>query len=148
MAYEQVSQRFGEFAAARDLSGSALGVASGGVDGYLKFAILVSPTGAVPASTTLRPDWQVDVATGPTVRTMGVIQNRPEITEGVTLYCSGMVMVRAGGVIAAGQDVMCDATARAVVLDTSNVANLRQGRALEGATAADQVITILLREQF
>lgn len=73
--------------------------------------------------------------------TIGVRQNTPNQNEGTTIVNSGISMVEAGGVVAAGDKVQSDATGRAIAAASGkHVA----GIALEAASGAGIIIAVLL----
>lgn len=78
---------------------------------------------------------------------LGVLQNKPQYTgEACTIAISGVSRVRVGAAISAVGGVKVDSTGRVVpwVAGTDDQ-DLRVGTALETATTADQLISVLLQ---
>lgn len=72
----------------------------------------------------------------------GVLQNKPAASgRASTVAIDGVTKVRAGAAVTAGDDLTPDSTGRAVTAATGDIVG---GRALEAATAANQVITMLI----
>jgi len=82
----------------------------------------------------------VDVA-GAGARSMGVLQNKPKLGQGASVVDRGITKVVAGAVIAIDARVSSDAAGKAV---TSASGNSVEGRALEAAAAADEIISVKL----
>ncbi len=78
-----------------------------------------------------------------TDRTIGVLQNTPNINEAATVAVSGVVKVEAGEAVAVGGVVKADATGRAtdVAIATSEI---ELGIALTAAGSAGELIEVLL----
>lgn len=72
---------------------------------------------------------------------IGVCQISPDLNEAMTIVCSGVSFLVAGGAIAPGDYVSADATGRAVV---AGAGTRRLGRALETASGAGIQIAVLL----
>lgn len=72
----------------------------------------------------------------------GVLQNKPgAAARAATMAIDGVTKVRVGAAVTAGDDLTPDSTGRAVTGATGDVIG---GRALEDATAANQVISMLI----
>lgn len=83
--------------------------------------------------------------TGDGLKTDGVLQNKPAAAgRAGTLAIDGVVKVRAGAAITAGDDVSVDASGRAVTAITGDVV---AGRAMEDASGANVVVAVLLDKQ-
>lgn len=75
---------------------------------------------------------------------IGVLQNKPDDGEIAEVGIAGVSKVVAGGAVALWANVQSDATGRA---EAAAAADYSQGIALEAATAAGQIIAVLLRPQ-
>lgn len=75
---------------------------------------------------------------------LGVLQDKPEDTQIGSLGISGVSKVIAGAAVTRFDNIASDASGRAV---TAASGNYSQGMALEAATAAGQIIAVLLRPQ-
>jgi predicted RecA/RadA family phage recombinase len=75
-------------------------------------------------------------------RVIGVNQGKPNTGEAVEITHSGISKVYAGAAVAAGDEIMSDATGRAI---TATSTNQRIGVALQAAAAANVLIAVLLR---
>jgi hypothetical protein len=75
---------------------------------------------------------------------VGVLQNKPDDTQAATIGVKGVSKVVSGAAVAAGAIVATDAAAKAV---TAVSGDYGQGIALQAATAADEVIAVLLKPQ-
>lgn len=76
--------------------------------------------------------------------TVGVLQTKPTAGQIGEVAVAGVTKVLAGAAVSRGANVQSDATGRAIAAAT---ADYSQGIALEAATAAGQVIAMLLRPQ-
>lgn len=84
---------------------------------------------------------QCGLATAATDTVVGVLQNKPQgLGHAATVALSGVTHVEAAGAVAAGDQVTADTVGRAVT-STTNV----KGIAIHSATAAGQLIPVLLR---
>lgn len=76
-------------------------------------------------------------------RVVGALQNKPNaLGKPCTVMQSGISKVVAGAAVTAGADVMSDATGRAIA---ATATNRRAGVAMAAATAAGELIPVLLR---
>jgi redox-sensitive bicupin YhaK (pirin superfamily) len=83
---------------------------------------------------TLENDGTVDLADADAENCIGVLLNAPASGEAATVAISGKVMVEAGGVIAAGAEVVTNTAGEAVTLTASSSATaVTMGYALEAA---------------
>lgn len=86
---------------------------------------------------------QVGLVTASTQVTVGVMQNKPQVTgQAATVAIDGVSNVMAGGAVAAGDVVKSDTTGRAV---TSGDGSDARGVALTAATGANTLISVLLK---
>jgi hypothetical protein len=86
---------------------------------------------------------QVGLSTAATDRSVGVMQNKPQVTgQAATVAIHGVSMVMSGGALAAGDLVAADANGRGV--STATAADAR-GIALAAAGAADELVPVLLQ---
>lgn len=83
------------------------------------------------------------VAAASTDAVVGVIQNKPNTGEEVELTVLGVTKVVAGAAVAAGAEVMSDASGRAITAAAAAGANRVLGYALDAASAAGEIITVL-----
>lgn len=73
---------------------------------------------------------------------VGVLQNKPQtVGSAATVAIRGISLVTAGGAVAAGDYVAADAEGRGVTGDAATA----NGIAIEAATAAGQLIPVLLK---
>jgi hypothetical protein len=84
----------------------------------------------------------VNVCAASTDVPVGVLQNKPLAGEAVDLGLIGTTKVVAGAAIAAGAEVMSDAQGRAIT--ATGAGNSVFGRAVSAATAAGQIIELLI----
>jgi len=85
---------------------------------------------------------QVGLATGATDKVVGVLLNKPQTPgSAATVGIFGVVFVSAGGAITAGASVGPDGNGQAIDAGANAVA----GYAISGATAAGQLIPVLLK---
>lgn len=85
---------------------------------------------------------QVGLATAAADAVVGVLQNKPqEPGSAATVAIAGVVLVSAAGAVTAGVAVGPDASGQAVAAG----ANAPAGFAIEAATAAGQLIPVLLK---
>lgn len=75
---------------------------------------------------------------------IGVLQNKPTDGKIAEVGISGVSKVIAGGAVSLWDNIQSDATGRAA---TAASGDYSQGIALEAATAAGQIIAVLLRGQ-
>jgi hypothetical protein len=75
---------------------------------------------------------------------IGVLQNKPTDAQVAEVGVSGVSKVVAGGAVSLWDNVQSDGTGRAA---TAASGDYSQGIALEAATAAGQIIAVLLRPQ-
>lgn len=120
MSWEQPGLKIGSLTASADLSGK-----------QYCFAVL-SGAGTVNA------------AAASNVQCVGVIQNKPISGSTAEIVVNGVSKVAAGAALSVNAEVMADATGRAVTAATTG--NRVQGIALEAATAAGQIIAVLLNK--
>lgn len=73
---------------------------------------------------------------------IGVLQNKPLSGEAMAIGILGVTKIVAGDVIAAGADLMPDASGRAITAATAS--NKSYGKAIDAATAAGQIIRALI----
>ena len=86
---------------------------------------------------------RVAVVAGNGYKAVGVLQNKPAaIDRAATVQFDGVTKVKAGAAVAKGADIMSNATGQAITATTGLVS---QGTALEAATAANQLISVLLK---
>lgn len=86
---------------------------------------------------------QCGLATAKTDLSVGVLQNKPQVTgQAATVGIRGVSNVMAGAAITAGATVTCDATGRAVASTGTDVV---YGIALAAATGANELVPVLLR---
>jgi len=84
---------------------------------------------------------QCGLATSAADKTIGVMQNKPQVTGmAATVGIGGVSNIMAGGAVAAGAAVESDATGRAVTSAGAGV-----GIALTASTGANELVTVLLR---
>lgn len=84
-------------------------------------------------------------ATGDGAKTDGVLQDKPAAAgRAASLGIEGVTKVRAGAAFTAGDDLAADSTGRAVTATTGDVI---AGRALEDASGANVVVSMLLDKQ-
>lgn len=86
----------------------------------------------------------VTVTAASTDAVVGVLQNKPTLGQEAAVMCLGISKVYAGAAVAAGAEVMSDATGRAITASAAAGANRVIGVALEAAAAAGEVISVLL----
>lgn len=73
---------------------------------------------------------------------VGVLQSKPQVVgQAATVAISGISVVRSGAAIAVGALVEADSTGRAVTRTAGEIL----GTAIEAATGADQLISVLLK---
>lgn len=73
----------------------------------------------------------------------GVLQNKPQaVGQAATVGIYGVSMVESGAAVAAGDLVQADATSRAITQTSTNAV---LGKAIKAATAAGQLIPVLLK---
>jgi hypothetical protein len=73
---------------------------------------------------------------------VGVLQNKPQVTgQAATVAIFGITPVRSGAAIAVGDLVEADSAGRAITATTGAAL----GTAIEAATGADQLISVLLK---
>lgn len=84
------------------------------------------------------------VCAAATDRPVGVIQNKPVSGATVDLMVTGVTKMVAGAAVSAGDELTSDAQGRAITAVTAAGANRSYGIALEAATAAGQIIEVLL----
>lgn len=75
---------------------------------------------------------------------IGVLQNTPTDGQVATVGISGVTKVVAGAAVSLWDNIQSDATGRAIAATTGDYS---QGIALEAATAAGQIIAMLMRPQ-
>lgn len=93
---------------------------------------------------TLEADGFVDLADADAEQCIGVLMNKPASGEAATVALTGRVLVEAGGVITAGDEVVTNAAGEAVELTTSASATaITMGYALEDGVDG-QIIAIEL----
>lgn len=86
-------------------------------------------------------DGRVVVASVPANPIVGVLLNEPKPGQAATVCVSGVAKVVSGAAFAAGANLATNADGKAVALTAGNYCI---GMALEAATAADQVVTMLI----
>lgn len=86
----------------------------------------------------------VDVVAASTDTPIGVLQNKPTAGNPADIMITGRTKVLAGAAVAAGADLMPDATGRAITLAAAAGANRGMGKALTAAAAAGVMIEALL----
>lgn len=74
---------------------------------------------------------------------VGVLQDKPTDTHVGAVAIKGVTKVVAGAAVADGADVMSDTAGRAIT--ATGTGAYVQGQALEAATAAGQIIAMLIR---
>lgn len=84
----------------------------------------------------------VVLATAGTDACIGVLQNKPTLGQACEVETIGTTKLVAGALVAKGAAVMSDGSGRAI---TAVATNMIQGIALEGAGAAGEYLTVLLR---
>lgn len=88
---------------------------------------------------------QVGLVTANTDLAVGVLQNKPQVTgQAATVGYQGVSNVIAGAAVTAGDKVSSDATGRAITTPGTG-SPVVLGIALASATAAGQLIPVLLR---
>ncbi len=85
----------------------------------------------------------VTVVAAATDVAIGILQNKPVANEAAAIAVEGVSKARAGAAITAGAALMCDSSGRVITATGSTAHTL--GQALETSTAADQIISVLLR---
>lgn len=86
---------------------------------------------------------QCGLTTAKTDLSVGVLQNKPQVTgQAATVGIRGVSNVMAGAAITAGATVTTDATGRAVASTGTDVV---YGIALAAATGANELVPVLLR---
>ena len=86
---------------------------------------------------------QVGLCTAATDATVGVMQNKPQVTgQAATVGIRGITNVMAGGAVAAGDAVKIDTTGRGI---TSADGSNRVGIALDAASGANVLFPVLLK---
>lgn len=120
MAYEQPVALHGTFTASADLSTHQLKFVK--ISGSNTCTITAASTDAV----------------------VGVLQNKPALGQEASVMTLGISKCLAGAAVAAGAEVMSDASARAITASAAAGANRVIGVALEAAAAAGEVISVLL----
>jgi hypothetical protein len=71
----------------------------------------------------------------------GILQNKPTAGQAADVGIFGISKARAGAAITAGAYLMTDTSARLITVVTTSH---RVAQALEAATAADQIITVVI----
>jgi hypothetical protein len=85
------------------------------------------------------------LSTASTDKTVGVLQNKPQgVGHAATVAIYGVSNVEAGAAVAAGAQVMSDSVGRGITY-VAGTGVLSQGIALRAASAAGQLIPVLLR---
>ncbi len=85
---------------------------------------------------------KVGLATAVADAVVGVIQNKPQVTNmAATVSIEGVTLVVSGAAVTAGTAVGPDSTGRAIAAGANAVA----GYAIDAATAAGQLIPVLLK---
>jgi len=80
-------------------------------------------------------------------KAIGVLQNKPAAGQAATICISGVSQVNASAAIAAGAAVTCDGTSgNEGDGKTAVSADYRLGIALTAASAADEVISVLVQQ--
>jgi hypothetical protein len=88
-------------------------------------------------------DGEIAIITSKGAKFAGVLQDAPDAVGRVgAVGIDGVTKVRAGAAVTAGANVIGDATARVIATDATDQFVL--GLALETATAADDVIAVLI----
>jgi len=75
-------------------------------------------------------------------KAVGVIQNKPNTNDPVELGTHGVTKIKVGAAVTAGDDLMPDTSGRAITATGSGASVY--GRALDTATAADQIIRAII----
>lgn len=84
---------------------------------------------------------QVGLSTAGDDKSIGVMQNKPQVTgQAATVAIAGVSNVMTGGAVAAGDEIQSDANGRGVKATTGKV----KGISLGAAAAANQLVPVLL----
>jgi hypothetical protein len=87
----------------------------------------------------------VGAVTGPTDKPIGILQNKPNIGEACEVAYEGEIIAQAGtATVAAGDDVMFDASGRVITAVAAAGANFVIGQAMEASTAVNCLISVLM----
>lgn len=81
---------------------------------------------------------------GAGTRSIGVLQNKPTLGQIGTVVVTGVSKVVAGAAVTAGDEIMSDATGRAI---TAVATNQGLGVALSAAAGAGVIIPVLIRSR-
>lgn len=120
MAYEQPVALHGTFTASADLSGAQF------------LAVKVSGSNTVTK------------AAASTDAVIGILQNKPASGQEAVVMTLGITKAVAGAAVAAGAEVMANASAKVITAASAAGANRVIGIALEAAANADEIISVLL----